>query len=72
MENGKTYLTNIWVYIAVIVLICLGCGISLIVINIFDTIEKQVLALVAYIVACATISWISYLACKLEYVCRKK
>lgn len=72
MENGKTYLTNIWVYIAVIVLICLGCGISLIVINIFDTIEKQILALAAYIVACATISWISYLACKLEYVCRKK
>ena len=29
-------LTNIWVYIAVIVLICLGCGISLIVINILN------------------------------------
>ena len=72
MENEKTSLTNIWVYIVVIVLICLGCGISLIVINIFDTIEKQILALVAYVVACATIGWISYLACKLEYVCRKK
>lgn len=72
MANEKTSLTNIWVYIAVIVLICLGCGISLIVINIFDTIEKQILALVAYVVACATIGWISYLACKLEYVCRKK
>lgn len=72
MENEKTSLISKFVYTTILILICLGCGISLIAFNFFDTIAKQIFALVAYLIACITISWIFFLVCKLEYMKREK